>query len=155
MPNQAFIWELLEFISTAGGIMPPYKAYRSRLHTKPATFYGTLYRLEQKGLVTKTKERSGQPVYMITGKGKKLIGKPILKIPRSDGFSTLIAFDIPETKRSQRRILRRYLLNNGYTTIQKSLLVSPNKLTDDLLELLDELKIKTDVKVISGKFDYL
>ncbi len=136
--------------------MPPYKAYRSRLHQyKDTTFYGSLYRLEQKGLIRKTKNLSPQSVYIITDKGRKLINRPSAKIQRSDGFSTLIAFDIPEQKRSQRRILRRYLLKNGYTTIQKSLLASPHQITKDLLELIDELKIKPNVKTISGKFDYL
>ena len=150
-----FIWELLEFISTAGGIMPPYKAYRYRFHRKPNTVYGSIYRLEQKNLIRKTINRSRETVYIITEKGKKLISKPVVKVPRSDGFSTLVAFDIPEEKRSHRRILRRILLKNGYTTIQKSLLASPHKISQDLLELIDELKIKPNVKIISGKFDYL
>lgn len=150
----AFIWELLEFISTAGGIMPKYKAYRGRLSVKQSTFYGSLYRLEQKGLV-KRKKQKDKIFYSITEEGRALLFKPSLKIVRSDGFSTLITFDIPEAKRRERNLFRRYLQRNGYTLIQKSLLVSPNKIDKDILDLMVELKIKPHVKIVSGKFDYI
>lgn len=135
--------------------MPKYKAYRGSFRGKQVTFYQSLNRLNDRGLIQKKKNKDNQEIYVITPLGKKLLYKPAIKIPRADGFSTLIAFDIPESQKRERNIFRRYLIRNGFTLIQKSLLVSPLKLSKELLELAQELKIRPYIKIISGRFDYL
>ena len=150
-----FVEELLEIIATAGGIMPPYKAYRGKFHPSSGTYYKSLSRLQQKGLIKKKHSQTNQTNYVITAEGQKLLYKSSHKVSRTDGFSTLITFDIPENRRRERNLFRRYLLRNGFTLIQKSLLVSPNQVNDELLHLIKELKFNSFVKIISGRFDYL
>lgn len=151
----SFIEELLQEIATAGGLMPPYKAYRGNFRGKQVTYYQSLNRLEKRGLIRKLKNPNDEAFYQITVQGQKLLKKPLKRINRKDGFSTLVAFDIPETKRRQRNIFRRFLVRNGYTIIQKSLLVSPHEIDHELLELITELKIRPFIKIVSGKFDYV
>lgn len=151
----SFIDELLELISTVGGIMPHYKSYPYRFGGKPVTFYKSLERLEQRKLIMRKNNKQHQEILIITAKGQRLLHKPTTKTKRADGFSTIVTFDIPEEKRKARNTLRRYLIRNGFTLIQKSLLISPNKVHSELIELIQELKIKPFVKIISGKIDYI
>ncbi|MFH0960253.1 MAG: hypothetical protein V1897_16290, partial [Pseudomonadota bacterium] len=100
-------------------------------------------------------KKNSKSVYILTNKGKQLLAKPKKIDRRSDGFSTLIIFDIPENKSKERFIFRRYLVRNGYTQLQKSVLISPDKFDPDTKDLIQELGIKPFVTVISGKVDYL
>lgn len=154
----SFIEELWEFIETAGGIMPGTKGhYRSLAsrHIPYSTFYSSLKRLEKKGLIKSVKNSRKQTVFVISAKGKELLHKKTGLTPRTDGFATLIAFDIPETKRRERRLFQRYLLRNSYIAIQKSLYISRHKIASETLDLINELKLKNFIKIISGRIDYL
>jgi DNA-binding PadR family transcriptional regulator len=149
------IEEILETILSVGGILPKYKAYKGKSIIKPDTFYHSLYRLKQKGLIYKTKNKQKQTIFVITDKGREILRKPLTKVKRSDGFATLITFDIPEEKRKLRNILRKFLVDNGFTILQKSILISPNKVGKDLLKLVRELKLTPYVKIVSGKIEYV
>lgn len=83
-----------------------------------------------------------------------MLHKPVTKNHRSDGFSTIIIFDIPEEKSRQRTIFRRYLQKNGYTLLQKSVLIAPFALSRDVKELIEELDIRRHISVIDGKINY-
>lgn len=152
----SFIMELLELIETVGGLMPGTKGhYRSISSIRMPTFYKSLGRLEKRNLIKKKRNRYNQVAFVITEEGKGFLHKPKNLTPRGDGYSTIVAFDIPETYRKQRDTLRRYLLRNGYTLIQKSLFISRHKIHKELVTLLKDLKLSSFVKIISGKVDYI
>lgn len=123
----------------------------SNMH-KP-NYYTTLARLEKRGLVRK-KRKSQKIGYMITPLGRQLlqISRPAPR--RSDGLSTIIMFDIPEEKGRERTIFRRFLLRNGYTQFQESVLISPSKINSEVMLIIRELGLKPFVTVFSGKIDY-
>src|SRR5437870_1223625 len=79
---------IIDFILTPPGQLRIRKIPRS-------TYYSALARLEKNGLVLK-KKKDYKSLYFLTDKGRKLIRKPVIKKLRTDGFSTIIIFDIPE-----------------------------------------------------------
>lgn len=148
--------ELLELIETVGGLMPGTKGhYKSLGNMYMPTYYKSLERLEKRNLIKKKKNKYNQIAFVITEEGKRLLHKPKNLTPRNDGYSTIVAFDIPETHKKQRDTLRRYLLRNGYTLIQKSLFISRHKVHKELITLLKDLRLSSFVKIISGKIDYI
>ncbi len=133
-----------------------FKTYaKMRLRGVPRVTYNKkLKRFEQYGFVEKRKTTDGN-VFMLTNKAKKLRARPTSKILRKDGFSSLIIFDIPESKHNVRDTFRRFLIRNGYIQIQRSCFLSPFKISDDILELIKELKIEKNISTFSSKVDYL
>ena len=152
----SFSRQLLEIIKGTGEFMATiaFTPYGQLSLTKRPVYYVTIKRLEEKKLVQR-KSRAGKVYYVITAKGKHLLRNPARKKKRTDGLSTIITFDVPEQKRKFRNILRRYLQKNGYTIIQKSVLISPYKIDRELIELLKELDLNNDVSIISGRIDHL
>ncbi len=156
----SFIKDLLWFIDEVGELLPEYKGnYRSirqRLGGMDhATYYKSLDRLKKKNYIKKTENKRKQTVYIITPAGRQVLAKSLRRNRRKDGLATLITYDIPEEKQRERTTFRRYLLKNGFTLIQKSLLVSPHQFDDHLKYIIRELKLSRYVKVVSGRFDYI
>lgn len=116
------------------------------------TYYYNLKKFEKNGLIKKVRKQYG-PVYVLTDKARHLRKRPSQKPNRTDELSTIVMFDIPEEKRKTRDSLRRYLLKNGYTQIQKSVFISPFKIFGELTEFIRELDIERHVTFISGKID--
>lgn len=151
--------ELLGLVEDAGELMAdiaftPYgKLSIHSMHVPKSTFYSAMGRFEKNGLIVK-KKKAYNNVYVITPEGKRLL--KLLKRPekRMDGFSTLIIFDIPEEKSRQRTILRRYLVRNGYTMLQKSVFISPLKISEELKNLIPELELRPYISFLSVKVDY-
>jgi len=121
---------------------------------EPNSYYRALRKLRINGLIKK-KKIGRQSSYELTDKGRTLIHKPQMPKRRTDGLSTIITFDIPEAKSRERQIFRRYLIRHGFTLLQKSVLIGPNKLTDEVIELINELKIKEFITSFDGKVTYL
>ncbi len=152
----SFIKDLLWFINEVGELLPEGKGnYRNLVQRNKPTYYRSLRKLEEEGYIKKRSNIKSQTVYVITPAGKSIINKRLAPKPRKDGLATLITYDIPSDMNKQRTKFRRYLLRNGFTLIQKSLLISPNVFDDHLKEVMNELKISRYVKVVSGRFDYL
>ncbi len=110
--------------------------------------------LEKQRLVRMKKYR-GTIKYELTdlGKAKALKwsykGKP--KIARTDGLSTIVIFDIPEEQKRARDFLRRFLKQNDFTQLQKSVFMGRFKLHEDFKLLLRELKISPFVSILEGR----
>ena len=153
--------EVLEVVKNLSELIPePFEGkqqYQSRLK---ASLYGRysperisrgVYYLKKKGFVEVNKIP-----YQLTNKGKFRMSEVNLRrnMKRSDGSSTIIIFDIPQTQSQARRVFRRILQNLGFTHLQKSVLVGPYELPLEFYEFLDELKIRKHVKVIEGKIIY-
>ncbi len=156
----SFIHDLLWLINELGELLPEskghYRSLRQRLDGMDyATYYRSLNRLKERKLIKKTINKKDQTVYMITSAGRLALGKGLKRNPRKDGLATLITYDIPSEKNRERTKFRRYLEHNGFTLIQKSLLVSPNQFDDHLKQVIRELNLSKYVKVVSGKFDYI
>lgn len=113
--------------------------------------------LSKQGLIKKIKKEK-KTYYSLTdlGRAKSLkyfyLRKP--KKAKVNGFSTIIIFDIPEEKRKARKFLRRFLKQNGFINLQKSVLIGPWEIHPEFKDLLKELKVELNVSVIEGRVLY-
>lgn len=155
--------KLLELVQMLGDgytsmIMDHYhRGYPKDVKIYSNTVYSSLNRMRKQGLVKVIKTK-GQTIYKITQTGKlKLLMNNISKLKRkaTDGFSTVVSFDIPEDKAAGRRFLRSFLLKNGFINIQKSVMIGPYEITKDFFDMLTELKIRQYVTVLKSKVIYL
>lgn len=147
--------EFIDFIKDLGEALnefltTPYGQLRLT-NIPQATYYRKVKKFKKAGLI----KRSPNSPIELTNKAKLLLKQPAKKQLRNDGYSTIIIFDIPNDKNRERTIFRRYLLRNRYIQLQESVLISPDELTQETKELINELKIKTFVCIISGKINYL
>lgn len=82
-------------------------------------------------------EKNGKCVVRITQKGKKKVvdlNIDAIKVQRQkwDGMWRLVFFDIPETLRHGRRVLRDKLKEIGFVRLQKSVWVCPYECQDEI-----------------------
>jgi len=113
-----------------------------------------LWDVEKKGWVKK-KIVKQRVVYELTDLGRVrnlrfAYGKK-KKVARNDGFSTIVIFDIPEEYKKARNYLRRFLKENKFILLQKSVFIGPWSLEPEFKELLTVLKINKFVSVIEGR----
>jgi DNA-binding transcriptional regulator PaaX len=93
--------------------------------------YDTLFRLTGQGLVNLNSDR-----YSISEDGAILIHTIDKK---RDNIWKIIIFDIPETKRQVRNVLRSKLTSLGFKKWQNSIWISPYTLAPEIEEELNEL----------------
>lgn len=152
----SFTQELLRFIQEAGELMPGVfeGKYEYAKRLRRSTYYGTVYRLEKRGLIKKIK-KDNQPVFVLTDKGRGVANiRPIRKIKRNDGYSTLVIFDIPKEKNRERTKFRRFLIRNSYTLLQESVLISPYRFSSELEVFAEDLGIRKYLTLLTAKVDY-
>jgi DNA-binding transcriptional regulator PaaX len=151
------MWELFAITDKTGeGDRFVFRSYgqMSWTNISRSGYKKRLVRFEKYGLLKKTKTSQGH-VFEITAKAKFLRHKAVSKQSRTDGFSTLIIFDIPEDKHNARDTLRRYLIRSGYTQIRESCFLSPFQISQDMKDLIAELKLQSNVSVFSAKMNVL
>ncbi len=102
--------------------------------------YNTLYRLVTEGYLQEQNKS-----YSLTELGSQLIHKVN---PTKDGIWKIIIFDIPETKRGIRNILRSKLSSLGFKKWQNSIWISPYALAPGIEAELDELGTKMFIRLI-------
>ncbi len=93
--------------------------------------YDTVFRLTSQGLVEFEKDR-----YSISEDGAILIHTIDKK---RDGIWKIILFDIPETKRQVRNVLRSKLTSLGFKKWQNSIWISPYTLAPEIEDELNQL----------------
>ncbi|HEX3095488.1 MAG TPA: hypothetical protein VHQ20_00015 [Patescibacteria group bacterium] len=93
--------------------------------------YDTMFRLTSQGLVELANDR-----YSISEDGAILIHTIDKK---RDGVWKIILFDIPETKRSVRNVLRSKLTSLGFKKWQNSIWISPYTLAPEIEDELNQL----------------
>ncbi len=127
--------EFAEYLATH-----PYKKRLAKDEFKSvSSFYRSLKNLIEKDLIV---EKDDQ--FYLTLKGqlellRKSKGKYKFKYPKWDGIWRIVSFDIPESKRNNRNLLRDYLNCLGFRFLQKSLWITPYKIKfKDLVGLIDE-----------------
>jgi DNA-binding transcriptional regulator PaaX len=156
-----FTAELLETVGNLSVLVPkPFESKHEHITRIRRTMNGYtplqvsqgLYRLRKQGLIEMTKSNN-QPTYALTltGRHKYLMNKiSHEKFSKRDGNSCIVIFDIPEEKSKYRRFLRKFLSNNGFINLQKSVLIGPQFLPKEFFELMSELGIRQNVTVIKG-----
>jgi DNA-binding transcriptional regulator PaaX len=151
--------EFEEFIDDLSGavrdlILRPYSFSISKMNYPRTTYNYKLRKFERQGLITKLAPKKYNNSFAITKQGKLLLARPKFTQKRTDGLSSIVMFDIPEEYHRERNILRRYLLRQGYTLIQKSVLIAPFKISNEFKELIVELKLKPFIKILSARIEY-
>lgn len=114
----------------AGVYRIPFKEYdKFRLKDK-IKFSHEIYRLKRSGVIKKYVDEKGEFIE-ITQKGRKFIKKIFteqlaIKLPAKwDKKWRLVIFDIPDTKKKERNILREKLERLGFLKLQESVYVYP------------------------------
>ncbi len=102
--------------------------------------YDTLFRLINQGLVSLADDR-----YAITDDGAVLIHTIDKK---RDGVWKIIIFDIPETKRQVRNVIRSKLVSLGFKKWQNSIWISPYTIAPEIEAELNELAKHFFIRVI-------
>ena len=128
----------------------PFRQLAETHGVSDATFYTTLSRLKQRGLL----QKSGSAWY-ITQKGKILFAK----LMRKKEFGKLakreknmiITFDIPENLRKKRAWLRGELSLLGFSAIQKSVWLGPAPLPKAFVGDLKDKNILTYLRFFEAK----
>ena len=159
-----FMVELLGAIKDAAQALPQpleskgeyYQRIYRTTHDYPSQkIYRGIYNLKKQGLVKANTKKRYILELTLEGKQKLLINKiSKSRVPRNDGYSTIVIFDIPEERARYRAFLRRLLLKNGFMNIQKSVLISRFDLPQEFFELLKELKIRQNVSVLKAQIQY-
>lgn len=106
----------------------------------PQKISAAIYRLEHQGLI----ERSNDS-YFLTEDGQEVIHT---YNPVCDGIWKIIIFDVPESERFVRTILRQRLKALGFKKWQNSIWASPYALEPDLEKELKQLAQKYFVRLI-------
>jgi len=121
---------------------------------KKQNFYSTIYRLKNEGYLKIKRGRAGDG-YILTPDGEKKILKIKIrnlekkKNPRDEWL--MIIFDIPEKRKRDRNILRRFLCTLGFQKIQQSVWVSPYDIYDELKAIVNNLKLRQCIKILKVK----
>lgn len=101
----------------------------------------------------------GRPHFRLTDKGRKLLvkNKPVLKQTSQewDGFWRIVIFDIAESERKLRDLLRRHLVKIGFGSLQNSTYISCYDFSQEFLDWLNIKGLKGKVLLLESKQKYL
>lgn len=133
----------------------PYTEQNIKLAFKPNRFFNDLERLTRanRNTLASTYSRAKRQGYIemrnnvpvLTEAGKAKIGK--LGKPELLAGWLVVSFDIPEKRRNDRYELRNYLRTRGFQQVQKSLWCTDYDYTEDLREVIAELRLGQHVLV--------
>ena len=118
----------------------------------PPTLSSTIWRLKRQGLIRK-KGNGKSSVWSITEDGKKWFYAKMAEteydLLPEDNILRLVIFDIPERERKKRDTLRARLVAHRFERLQKSVWAGRRPLSEDFIELCDELNLKGKVHIFS------
>jgi CRISPR-associated endonuclease Cas2 len=115
--------------------------------TSDKTLTETFRRLRLKGVIAYEKDTDGKIILRLTELGRQSL--PEKHIPW-DGRYRIVIWDIPESKKRIRNLLRRRLKEWGFKSWQKSVWVSKRNVTQKLRSLINELGVDEWVSVIES-----
>ena len=122
---------------------PSDKAHRS-------TLYSIVSRLSKKGLIEKNFD-DNKLIISLTSAGRDWISKwGNMEDEKWDGVWRVVVFDIPESHRKVRDVLRGRLKSWGFVQWQKSVWASKKNLTGEIRKLVLNLGISDWVLVIES-----
>jgi DNA-binding transcriptional regulator PaaX len=122
------------------------------------SFARSLKRLSQEKLIKECRMPDGSYKLILTAEGKKiahqldLLGSiTTLKKPKKwDGMWRIVIFDIPESDRIFRDILRKHLYTLEFKQLQHSVFISPYPCEKTILDLVHLYNAKQYVRVITA-----
>lgn len=114
--------------------------------------FKALYNLERGDFIKKTEDDK----YELTAKGVKRINfskffKLSFNKKVKDGFWRVIIFDIPESNKGKRELLRSKLKEFDFKMLQKSVFISPYVCEKEIAELCKILGLGDEVCIIVAK----
>lgn len=116
-------------------------------------YYESVSRMIKTGYIEKI-IKNGQPYLRLLSAGKERLIRdfPILKLQgqKWEGLWTIVVFDIAETSRYKRDLLRRKLLELGFGMYQRSVYISPFNFIEDLKEFIENYRL-SNVQVFRSK----
>lgn len=108
-------------------------------------------RLRQRRLIEQDDKNAEKIIIRLTQEGKIfLLAKKNASEIDWDGKWRIVIFDIPESKKLVRNVLRRKLKSWGFERWQKSVWASKKNLTEPLRSLIKDLEIEDWVLVIES-----
>lgn len=107
-------------------------------------------RLRERGLLEQEQREMDEIVFRLTQEGRNLALLIGDNVGDWDGRWRIVVFDIPESKRIVRDVLRKRLKRWGFEPWQKSVWASKKNVTIKLREFIKELKIEDWVLVIES-----
>lgn len=121
---------------------------------KKENFYSLTSRLTKTGFMEKI-IKDGQPYIRLSNQGKTKLRRdfPLFAMQKKpwDGYWRLVIFDISETSRYIRDILREKLKNLGFGRLQQSIYISPYDFEEDIVEFLESHKLLGKAFVLTAK----
>ena len=162
-----FLWDLYKFLEKTenavdfilsnkyrkasiilGDENPIFKRYRQELSME--RFSKMIYYLKKKNYI-KAKNLESKNAVIITKKGISKALKASFKFEdkrkRKDGKWIMIIFDIPQSHRKARDLLRVILVNLGYKMFQQSVWISPYDIAEKTEKLLQSYSLDGYVKI--------
>lgn len=117
--------------------------------TSESTLAQAIRRLRERGLIEFDRHKTGEIILRLTQAGSELI---FLKkeVVDWDGRWRIVIFDIPESKRAVRDVLRWKLKQWDFVQWQKSVWATKKLLTENLRKLIKELEVEDWVLVIES-----
>lgn len=125
-----------------------------------ANFNIALNRFERQKLLEKRVSDQGVAEIVLTQSGKNRAMKtfPLFRLANRPwkGWWLVVTFDIPESSRKTRDLIRQQLVSLGFAQWQKSVYISPHDIADDLSKMLQEYNLEKIVvpmiakKILSG-----
>ena len=162
-----FLWDLYKFLEKAedavdfilsskyrkasiilGDENPIFRMYRKEISKE--RFRKMIYYLKKKNYI-KSKNLEGKNAVIITRKGISKALKASFKFEgkkrRKDGKWIMMIFDIPQSHRKARDLLRVILINLGYKMFQQSVWISPYDIAEKTEKLLQSYSLDGYVKI--------
>ena len=147
---------LVKGIFTPIGLFLALQGIASKAAVRPFTVYAALRRMRMKGLV-QCQKKKGKQYYTITPKGKAIFSFTLAKqneflekyIKRKwDKKWRMVVFDIPESKRAKRRLLRFILISLGFKKLQKSVWITPYPVLRETKNFLKDHRLSRYIYLI-------
>ena len=116
--------------------------------------YQSVRSLYRSKLIREEKDKDGKIKLVLTEKGKeralsyRMFEMKIKKPGTWDGKWRMVMFDIPETKKSKREILRFHLRNLNFFEFQKSVFVHPFDCRDEIDYIIEYYQLRRYVRFV-------
>jgi phenylacetic acid degradation operon negative regulatory protein len=139
-PLAGFSQDILIHLKQNGPLMlhQLYEEFQNRANKKK--IYDTMFRLSTQGIVTLDNDR-----YTVS-KDANILMHTISK--ERDGVWKMVIFDIPETQRQIRNILRAKLVSLGFKKWQNSIWISPYTIAPEIEDELNSLAEQYFIRLI-------
>ena len=152
--KKSIVKDILNFLEESFEYLPaPFESpygYLRRVDRIPyKNYYNTVWQMKKRGIV-KVESKKGKKFIQLTKKGQLQALLYKSKLPRSgkwDGKWRIVVFDIPESARIQRNLLRRLLRDAEFIKLQNSVFISPYSLNREAIKYLKETKLIDYIRI--------